>query len=286
MSETRLEKRAPGTLKEKGQYAVAFSVIGVMLYLAGFPVFLLFFVGVLSFFIWKVFTAEGRQETRRIFEFYLSANEILRDDDRRWYGFEIQDTIAKGETIVRSMTAVPPLVYFSLGALYRKLDDHSSAVKYLSQVVDESAASETSIVFPTKDLREYVRILRKIERAPAEAPLTSAAIRALERARKNRGRQMLDDSRLNLSKEVQQLPESEQRLESVVDVLDLSDVADQHSETITDRETENGSIQPVAASFTSSVSRKTPPRRDGDTQNGNRQTISEVLHDIYDKNVQ
>ena len=84
MSETHLEKRSHGTLKEKGQYAVAFSVIGVMLYLAGFPVFLLFFVGVLSYFIWKVFTAEGRNETRRIFEFYLSANEILREDDRRW----------------------------------------------------------------------------------------------------------------------------------------------------------------------------------------------------------
>ncbi len=107
MNKTALEKRKSGAIREKAQYATAFGIIGVMLWAAGFPIFLLFFVGVLTFFIWKVFSSEGRNETRRVFEFYLAANEILREDDRRWYGFEIQDAIARGETIVRSMTRDP-----------------------------------------------------------------------------------------------------------------------------------------------------------------------------------
>ncbi|MEO7660321.1 MAG: hypothetical protein ABIV48_11965, partial [Pyrinomonadaceae bacterium] len=160
MNEHGLEKRHPSALREKGQYAMAFGVIAIMLFVAGFPVFLLFFLGFLTMFIWKVFTAEGRNETRQIFEFYLSANDILRDDDRRWYGFEIQDSINRGESIVRAMSAPPPLVLFALGALYQKLDDHSTAVKYLAQVVDETVTNETAIVFPTRELREYVRMLR------------------------------------------------------------------------------------------------------------------------------
>ena len=141
MKETAIEKRALPPLKEKVQYALAFGVIALMLFIAGFPVFLLFFVGVLTFFIWKVFSSDRRNDTRRIFEFYLSANEILRDDDRRWYGFELQETIARGENILSSMSTAPPLVHFALGALYQKLGDHSSAVKYLSTIeknIDEA----------------------------------------------------------------------------------------------------------------------------------------------------
>ena len=265
---------------------MAFSVIGVMLYLAGFPVFLLFFVGVLSYFIWKVFTAEGRNETRRIFEFYLSANEILREDDRRWYGFEVQETISRGEAIVRSMSAPPPLVYYSLGALYQKLDDHSLAVKHLSQVVDESAANETAIVYPTKELREYVRMLRKIERAPAEAPLTSSAIRSLERSRRNRGRKLLEESRLHLSKQVPELPQSEQRLESVVDVADLSEVAERVPDNTDERKETNGSVRSMPINYTTPIKRESRIKRDSEKGSADRQTISEVLHDIYDKNIQ
>jgi len=283
VNKTSLEKRTQGAIKEKAQYAGAFGIIGLMLWVAGFPVFLLFFVGVLSFFIWKVFSSEGRNETRRVFEFYLSANEILREDDRRWYGFEIQEAIAKGEAIVRSMSAAPPLVSFGLGALYQKLDDHSSAVKYLSQVVEENAVNETAIVYPSKELREYVRMLRKIERAPAEAPLTSSAIRSLERARKNRGKKLLEDSRLELTKRVVPLQPSEQKLESVVDSHD------------DDPKTEANGVGPrfqempervrsVSASFSQTVKRA--PKEKTAEQPANRKTISEVLHDIYDQNVQ
>jgi hypothetical protein len=265
---------------------LAFGVIALMLYVVGFPVFLLFFVGVLTFFIWKVFSSEGRNETRRIFEFYLSANEILRDDDRRWYGFEIQETIARGEAIVRTMSAAPPLVHFGLGALYQKLDDHSAAVKNLSLVVHEAARDEAAIVFPTRELREYVRMLRKIERSPAEAPMTSSAVRSLERSRKNRGCELLELSRERLAKEVIPLPPSEQKLESVVDMTSY-------------RETED-TRPPVPASFQENgdVSEEIPlkfaipTKQEKSKDNGTppakpeRKTISEVLHDIYDQNVQ
>lgn len=121
MKETAIEKKLPAALREKGQYTLVFSVIGLMLYAAGFPIFLLFFLGGLTFFVWKVFSAEGRYETRRIFEFYLSANEILREDDRRWYGFEIKEAVTRGENIIRSMNAAPPLVHFALGRFIKSL---------------------------------------------------------------------------------------------------------------------------------------------------------------------
>lgn len=270
MSDTAIEKRRSTAVKEKAQYAAALGIIGVMLWVAGFPVFLLFFVGILTFFVWKVFSSEGRNETRRIFEFYLSANEILREDDRRWYGFEIQEAISRGEHIVRSMSAPPPLVSFALGALYQKLDDHSSAVKFLSQVVDDSAVSETAIVYPSKELRDYVRMLRKIERAPAEAPLTSSAIRALERARKNRGEKLLELSREQLPSEVKELPESPSAA--------IDDPKTTWAESTLEEQDTRGR------------QRSAPEPDDHSEGNGasrgERKTISEVLHDIYDSNVQ
>jgi hypothetical protein len=69
VKETRIEKRGRSPLKERGQYTLGFSVIALMLYVAGFPIFLLFFLGVLAFFIWKVFSTESRSDTRRILSF-------------------------------------------------------------------------------------------------------------------------------------------------------------------------------------------------------------------------
>ncbi len=266
MRETSLEKRAAATLKEKGPYALAFGIIAVMLFAVGFPVFILFFFGVLAFFIWKAFSFESRSETRQIFEFYLATNEIIRDDGRRWYGFEIQEAIARGEAILKGMSAAPPLVHFGLGVLYQKSGDHSSAVRHLEQVVSETASDEMSVVFPTKELREYVRTLRKIERNPGEAPLTSSAVRSLERIRKNRGQQMLDLSRSAISGTPAQLPAETQ---SIVDAAELP-------------ETETGATY----DFADFARSKKATKNTAAPQHPDRQTISEVLHDIYDKNVQ
>src|SRR6478609_981474 len=185
----------PSAIVEKGQYALAFIVVAAMLVVAGFPAFVVFFFGIFAYFLWKVFSSGSRSETREIFEFYLAANEMLRDDDRRWYGFEIRDVISRGVRIVQSMSAAPPLVYFTLGALYNKIGDHKEAVANLKNALENEHADEMSFVFPSPELRNYVKILRKIEREPAEAPMTSAAIRSLERARRLRGRSLLEDSR-------------------------------------------------------------------------------------------
>jgi hypothetical protein len=48
---------------------------------------------------------------------------------------------------------------------------------------------------PSPELRRYVEVLRRIERDPAEAPQTMAAMRSLERARRTRAAAMLDESR-------------------------------------------------------------------------------------------
>src|SRR5213079_2027955 len=97
------------SLKEKGQYTLAFAVVGAMLLLVGFPAFLLAFFGAIGFLIWRLLTAESRNDTRKIFEFYLSASEILRQDERRWFGFEVKESIARGEAIVKTMPTIPPL---------------------------------------------------------------------------------------------------------------------------------------------------------------------------------
>src|SRR6476661_4285898 len=201
MGEDKLQKKNPEGLKEKTQYALAFGVIGTMLYVAGFPMFIVIFFGIFAYFLWKTFASPSPNGTREVFEFYLSANEILRDDDRRWFGFEVQETIARGERILQMMNGAPPLVYFTLGALYHKIGDHKSAVNHLAYILENENADENTYLYASPELKNYVRILRKIEREPAEAPQTSAAVRALERARRNRGKAILEESRAQVKEE-------------------------------------------------------------------------------------
>lgn len=280
MKETSIEKRVSASLKEKAQYSVAFGIVAVMLYVIGFPVFILFFFGILAFFIWKAFSFESRNETRKIFEFYLCANAILRDDDRRWYGFEIQDAIARGEAILSSMSVAPPLVHFSLGSLYQKISDHSSAVKHLVYILEES--DESAIVYPTKDLREYVRILRKIERTPAEAPLTSAAVRSLERSRKNRGKDLLETSRVKASEYVNHL--SDGNAESVFEAENIAYETERSPNGSTDKDETIESERGITYRFADFVKPKKSKKGTSEAVPPDRKTISEVLHDIYDKN--
>jgi hypothetical protein len=283
VKQTAIEKKTSSSLKETSQYALAFGVIALMFYVIGFPVFILFFFGVLAFFIWKAFSTESRDSTRRIFEFYLSANEILREDDRRWYGFEIQETISRGESILKSMSSTPPLVHYCLGALYQKTGDHVAAARHLAYVVEDGTSDELSIVFPTKELREYVRILRKIERSPAEAPLTSSAVRALERGRKNKAKSLLDESR-------SRAPDESKMLEgSTVETTAGADLeTEQHKArslvSVVDEAEPHEAEQGITYRFADFA--KSKRRKKAEAAPLDRKTISEVLHDIYDENVQ
>lgn len=269
---------------ENAQYALALGVIAVMLYVVGLPAFVIFFLGAFSFFLWKMFASGTAAETRKIFEFYLAANEILRDDERRWYGFEMQDAILRGDKILRTMHAAPPLLHFALGALYHKIGDFSTAAKNLEYVIEDGSQSEAAIVFPTNELRDYVRILRKIEREPAEAPQTSAAIRSLERIRKNRGQAMLDDSRGRIQENgYQTMPEIEDA--DSARFAFFQDSAQKKSDNPADGRLETSSVTRRKSYDTISVAHSendpTPDRMYAD-----RKPISEVLQDIYDEKVQ
>jgi len=285
----KLQKKATESIRESSQYALAFGLISTMLYVAGFPIFVIFFFAIFAYVLFKTFSQPSRSETREVFEFYLSANELLRDDERRWYGFEVQEVINRGERILQLMNGAPPLVYFTLGALYNKIGDHKSAVNHLAYVIENENADEAAFNYPSPDLRNYVRILRKIEREPAEAPQTSAAVRSLERARRNRGRVMLEQSRVEFKlleekKQSAALAEKSQKAlaEKATEKVFVSVVQNDSN----GHSPENGRVnisstdnQPKQNGAENQ--KKNTPKQNEDPF-ANRKPISEVLHDIYD----
>jgi len=280
MKDEKLQNRASPALKEGLQYGLAFGVIATVLLIAEFPMFMILFLGLFSFFLWKTFSSSGHGLPRKIFEFYLSAHEILRDDDRRWFGFEVREVIARGEDISRLMPDVPPLVLFTIGALYGKIDEHHQAVRFLSNVIENTDSVEMSILNPSVDLRQYSKILRRIESQPADAPQTSAAIRGLERARRNRGKALLDASRDAIA-EI-----NRKKLEAVNDL---------QPHLFADRNVSNTVSNEVLRAFPNSSvpeSRYSNPRErkiaeakeKAETEKfEHRKSITEVLHEIYDR---
>ncbi len=253
-----------------------------MLLVTGFPVFVVFFFGIFAYFLLRMFSSGSRSETREIFEFYLTANEMLRDNERRWYGFEINEAIKRGEDIVHQMSSAPPLVYFALGALQNKTGNHKAAVGNLAHVVENPGSDELAYAFPSPELRNYVKVLRKIERDPADAPLTSAAVRALERARKMRGKTLLEESRQKFS----ELPASNLDQRSAIGTSDgggnPNSVTAFHTGIGSDEAEKRAEMRLVkSGNGTTGPAKKQAAQED---QYADRKSISEVLHDIYDKN--
>ena len=172
--------------------AIAIVIMVAILNAVGLsPVVLVFFTGV-ALIIWLVVRRAQMREIERIFEFYVAADAILREEERRWYGFEIAEVIEHGESVLELMPDPPPLSYFALGALYQRLGNHDAAVQYLSRLSDDEQYDETNRVVPSPQLRRYVTTLRKLEFHPATEPQMLAAIRSLERARRNAGRMLLE----------------------------------------------------------------------------------------------
>ena len=166
------------------------------------PVILVFFTGV-AVVVWLFARRAQAREVERIFDFYVAADAILREEDRRWYGFEIAEVIEHGESMLEVMPDPPPLNYFVLGALYHRLGNHQATVEYLSRVTEDDLYDETCRMSPSPQLRRYVSMLRRIEYHPSSAPQTLAAIRGLERTRKRHAKRILSESR--------ELLEAEQR---------------------------------------------------------------------------
>jgi len=288
----KLQKKPSESLKENTQYALAFGLISTMLFVAGFPMFVIFFFGIFAYFLWKTFSQPSRNGMQEIFEFYVAANEILRDDERRWFGFEVQEVIGRGERILQLINGAPPLVYFTLGALYHKMGDHKSAVNHLAYIVENENADEGNYVYPSPDLRNYVKVLRKIEREPGEAPLTSAAIRALERARRNRGKALLENSRTSLTELNRKKRES--LLENKKDRSELAENNERNFKLNGNSAERTESIQQNGKSLFDAIPVEVVNSENGAKETekkeksnedifANRKPISEVLHDIYDR---
>lgn len=296
MSNDKLQKQVAGGLKEKGQYVLAFGVIAMMLLVAQFPLFVVIFFGIFAYFLWKMFSMPSRNETREIFEFYLSANDVLRDDERRWFGFELQEVINRGEHILQAMNGAPPLVYFTLGALYHKIGDHKTAVNHLSYIVENENSDESTYAYPSPELRNYVKVLRKIEREPAEAPLTSTAIRALERARRNRAKALLEESRRMITEQTQKneaavLERNRQRAELAEKNQEVSFLKSVTNEAVK-KQVESVTATPETiypAKEKNAQTREDLEKKEKKKEENpftHRKPISELLHDIYDKNIQ
>jgi hypothetical protein len=184
--------------KDWGQKLLAIIVALALLAMMGVPPTVLVFFSVIIYFVWRAVDRSEQHETRRIFEFYLSAHEILREGERRWYGFELGEVTGQGESVLHAMRDPPPLVYFALGALYQRAGDHEAAVEHLAYVVENEASDERQRSDPSPELRRYVSVLRRLERDPAEGPQTIAAVQGLERERRERAAALLAESRARL----------------------------------------------------------------------------------------
>lgn len=185
---------ASGTGKLTTKTIAVIVIVAILNAVGLSPVVMLFVTGVV-FVIWGVTRCAQKREVERIFEFYVAADAILREEERRWYGFEIAEVIEHGESLLEMMPDPPPLSYFALGALYQRLGNHDATVQYLSRLSEDEHYDETHRITPSPQLRRYVMMLRRLEQHPAAEPQTLAAVRNLERARQRNAEKLLVESR-------------------------------------------------------------------------------------------
>lgn len=187
--------------KRFAQKAVAVVVIVTMLYGAGVaPVVMLFVTGIVLI-VFMIARRSQARDVENVFDFCVSAEAILRDEERHWYGFEVAEVIEDGEYLLETLPDPPPVQLFALGALHHLIGNHSSAVEYLSRIVDHEHYDERNRVAPSPQLRRFVSLLRRIEADPSMAPQSLGAIRSLERMRRRQAQAMLSEGRTLLEVE-------------------------------------------------------------------------------------
>jgi hypothetical protein len=203
--------------KRFAQKSIAVVVIVTLLYGAGVtPIAMLFVSGVICL-VFMVSRRSQNREVERIFDFYLAADAILRDEERRWYGFEVAEVIEDGEDALESLPDPPPLHLFTLGALHNLLGNYNATAAYLARLVDNEYSEERYHKLPSPQLRRYVTLLRRIEAEPSLAPQTLGAVRSLERMRRRLATTMLAESRKALEGETANLPQMQQHSNGVVE---------------------------------------------------------------------
>ena len=158
------------------------------------PILILFATGVV-FLVLLVNRRSQNRQVEEIFNFYVAAEAILRDDERRWYAFEVVEVIDDGERVFGCMTDCPTLHLFALGALYQRIGKHEATAEYLGRVLEDELYDERRNTRPSTQLRQYVSMLRRLEANPAIAPEKLAAVRSLERMRRRQASRLLQESR-------------------------------------------------------------------------------------------
>ena len=247
-----------GKGKEATQRILAIIVIMAMLLMMGIPPTVIIFFAVVVYFICRAVQRSEQQEIRCVFDFYIAANEILRDEERRWYGFEIADVIERGQGVLQMMSDPPPLVHFALGALYHRTADYDAAVEHLSYVLENEQGDEGHRFTYSAELGRYVKVLRRLEREPAEAPQTMAAIRSLDRARRTRAALLLEES----------------RTQTRVQATTRAAVAAPAAKQVAAPNKEGAPLSPIASSSRQPALAPPPPMPP---------PIAEVLRDVYEE---
>src|ERR1041384_6346348 len=147
--------------------AIAVVIVVAMLNAVGFPPVIMVMITSMIFVVWLFVRRSQAREVERMFDFYIAADAILRDEERRWYGFEIAEVIEHGESLLEIMPDPPPLSYYALGALYHRLGNNQATVEYLSRVIEDELCDESHRTQPSAQLRRYVMMLRRIEYQPS-----------------------------------------------------------------------------------------------------------------------
>ncbi|HSE30211.1 MAG TPA: hypothetical protein VLA93_01410 [Pyrinomonadaceae bacterium] len=224
------------------QKSIAVIVIVALLQLVGVSAMMMLFATGIVFLVWMVNHRSQTRELEQIFSFYVSADAILREDERRWYAFEVAEVIEDGERALDYIPDCPALHLFALGALYHRIGKYEVTAEYLGRVLEDDHYDERQNSAPSQQLRRYVMMLRRLEANPALAPQKLAAIRSLERLRRKQAARLLDESRALVKTPA--------------------------SETPTEREPSQIPAESYVPQGALPLARARPP-------------ISEVLHDVY-----
>ncbi|HKP47527.1 MAG TPA: hypothetical protein VJT50_13085 [Pyrinomonadaceae bacterium] len=195
----RLINRDAGSAAQKTIAVVL--IVAVLASLQVSPIVILIVAGA-AVLVMIVVGRSQRRKTDTVFAFYISADEVLGDESRR-YRFEVADAIKAGERVVRLIPDAPPLSSFSLGALYYTVGDFNGAVEHLGLAAEEQILKDSIHKKPSRQLRRYVARLRQLERAPQRFAKINAAIQRLEKLHRERGAALLAQSQYQLNKLVE-----------------------------------------------------------------------------------
>src|SRR5688572_24647601 len=124
------------------QKSIAIVVIIAILQVVGVSPMVMLFVTGIVFLVWAVSHRSQTRELEQIFNFYVAAEAILRDDERRWYAFEVVEVIEDGESAFNFMPDCPGLHLFALGALYHRIGKYEVTVEYLGRAVEDELYDE------------------------------------------------------------------------------------------------------------------------------------------------